>query len=118
MPPDEESNDKPKPHRTKHSEQRRREGRRIGAAFHDAQQARPADVFIQRDGCWIVRGPKAREFIFNEQGDLLTGVDRYNNAHLQALRLGNRRPATSAEFEKFKELFQNDNSGKARKKSN
>ncbi len=91
--------------KTEHGEQRELDGRPTGQALQDAQAARPADVFVQQDGQYIVRGKNAREYIITREGKIETAMrDRSNSNHLGKLRQGDRRHATEEEYEKLKEL--------------
>jgi hypothetical protein len=79
----------------------------VAAMAHDASNARPADVFIQEgDGRVVVRAPRGREHIFEQDGTLVTTVDgRSAAAHQRLVQNGARRPATEDEFNTFKALF-------------
>ena len=86
--------------------QRASEGRPVNQALADAHQARQADLFIQPDGRYVVRGPKSREHIFTPEGQVLTSIhSRHHQAHLNLVRNNSRRPATEAEYYQFKELI-------------
>lgn len=91
---------------TEHAKERSEQGRRTGPAFNDAQRARMADVFVQDDGRWVLRGPKAREHIFLADGLLLTSLDRSDAAHRGKVEAGERQPATTAQYEEFKKVTQ------------
>ena len=92
--------------RTEHAKERGEQGRRTGPAFNDAQRARMADVFIQDDGRWVLRGPKAREHIFLADGQHLTSIDRSDAAHRGKVEAGERQPATASQYEEFKKVTQ------------
>ena len=89
-----------------HARQRAAEGRPVREGAGDVQRARESDVFVQENGRIIVRGARGREQIFESNGEHVTSVVRPNAAHLQRLRGGTIRPATSEEFQAFKALFQ------------
>jgi Domain of unknown function (DUF4157) len=93
------------PKRSEHAELRRREGRRVGPALNDAQNARQADVFVQSDGRYVVRGPRGREHIFEPDGTHITSLDRTRNAHQAIIENGGRRYVSPEEFERFKKIF-------------
>lgn len=106
--PDNTNGGEPKtPERTEHSIERGEQGRPVETAIPDAQRATQNDVFVQTsDGRWIVRGLKSREQIFLPDGRPHTTIPlRPKSAHQNLLKRGARRPATQAEFEKFKEFF-------------
>ena len=91
--------------RSDYSRERGEEGRLVDVAFNDAQRARQGDVFIQPDDRYVVRGMKGREHIFEMAGELITSLNRSNQAHLLKLRRGERRPITEEEFAVFQERF-------------
>ena len=91
--------------RTDHAQIRETEGRPVGTAFNDAQRARQANVFVQPDGRYVVRGQKGREHIFDSDGTHITTLRRSRSAHEGKIVRGERWPITPEEFERFKELF-------------
>ena len=91
--------------RSDHSRERGEEGRPVREAFNDAQRARMADVFVQPDGRYVVRGSRGREHVFEIDGELVTSLVRSNAAHLRKLRFAERRPITEAEFTQFQEVL-------------
>ena len=54
---------------------------------------------------YVVRGMKGREHIFEMVGELITSLNRSNQAYLLKLRRGERRPITEEEFAVFQERF-------------
>ncbi len=88
-----------------HARRRAAEGRPVREGSGDVQRARESDVFVQENGRIVVRGGRGREQVFESNGEHLTAVVRSSAAHLQRLRDGILRPATSQEFEAFKALF-------------
>jgi len=99
-----EDESKSKTH-SEHAKERSAEGRRTGPAFGDAQRARQADVYVQPDGRYVVRGPRGREHIFERDGTHVTSIDRSARAHQGKVDGGERMPITSDEFERFKEIL-------------
>ncbi|MBZ8182240.1 hypothetical protein [Oscillatoria salina] len=93
------------PKRSKHSEERRSEGRRVIPTFNDAQIAKQSDIFLQSDGRYVLRSKKGREHIFEPDGELVTTINRTQKAHQIKLRRGERRIVTEEEFEIFQDLF-------------
>lgn len=93
--------------KSRHAEQRKTEGRRIGQAYNDAQIARQSELFIQpEDRRYVVRGAKGREHIFEFDGELVTTLHhRSKRAHRNLVKKGMRRPVTEEEYQRFKELF-------------
>jgi hypothetical protein len=71
--------------------------------------ARQSDVFMDVETeRYILRAIRAREHVFEMDGELVTSIDRSNNAHLQRLKNGRIRAVTDEEFAKFQELFSNE----------
>jgi hypothetical protein len=77
----------------------------VREAFSDVQRARPADVFVQPDGRYVVRGSRGREHIFEADGELVTSLVRPHQAHLRKIQRGERRPATESEFTQLQEII-------------
>jgi hypothetical protein len=90
---------------SEHAKERGAQGRRTGPAFGDAQRARQADVYVQPDGRYVVRGPRGREHIFEPDGTHVTSIDRSAKAHQGKVNAGERTPITAEGFERFKEIF-------------
>jgi hypothetical protein len=88
-----------------HAQERAAQGRRTGPAFNDAQQARQADVFVQPDRRYVVRGPRGREHVFEPDGTHVTSIDRTAKAHQGKVAKGERAPISAGDFERFKEIF-------------
>ncbi len=92
--------------RSEHAEQREQEGRRTKPAFNDAQKARRVDLFVDTEtGRYIVRGGRGREHVFEQDGELVTTVDRTRAAHLRRLRNGRIRELSDEEYEQFEDFF-------------
>lgn len=91
--------------RSDHSKQRGEEGKPVQIAFNDAQCAKISAVFVQLDGRYVVRGPKAREHVFEATGELVTSLVRAKKLHQRKISKGNRTPATAQQFEAFKEII-------------
>jgi hypothetical protein len=91
--------------RSDHSKERGEAGRPVREAFNDAQRARAADVFIQLDGRYVIRGSRGREHVFEANGELVTSLVRPKQAHLRKIQRGERRSITESEFAQFQEIF-------------
>jgi hypothetical protein len=93
--------------RSEHAKLRAAEGRPVGTAITDVRNARGADVFIQEDGRFIVRGPNGREHVIDPSGELVTTIPRRTKAaHQQRLADEKIRPATVEELERIKNMAQ------------
>ena len=87
--------------RSTHARIRQTEGRPTGAAFHDAQRARQANVFMQPDGRYVVRGDRGREHVFGADGIHITTVRRSHSAHERKRTRNECRPISPEEFARF-----------------
>lgn len=100
-----EGNDQ-SPRKSDHAQRRAAQGRPVGSAFQDAQQAGPRDVFVQPDDRrFIVRGARGREHVFESDGQLVTSLHRPDSAHRAKVNRGERIPITEEEYNQFKGLF-------------
>ena len=89
--------------RSDHAVIRSKDGRSVGTVINDIQKARNADIFIQSDGRYVIRGQGAREHIIETNGEHVTTINgRSNAAHNSILRNGGRRFATQAEIDAIK----------------
>ena len=91
--------------RSDHSKQRGDEGRPVQTAFNDAQRATQANIFIQADGRYVVRGPRAREHIFERSGELVASIVRSNKLHRRKVMRGERQSVEAQQFNEFKEVI-------------
>ena len=91
--------------RSDHSKQRGEEGRPVQVAFNDAKSAKPSDIFVQPDGRYVVRGPRAREHIFEKTGELVTSLVRAKKLHQRKVRAGTRTQVTAEQLEAFREVI-------------
>ena len=90
-----------------HARQRKLEGRNVGTAVNDLQRVRNADIYMQNDGRYVVRGKNGREHIIEASGEVVTTInDRSNKAHLGRLSNGTIRPATQSEIEYLKSFVE------------
>jgi filamentous hemagglutinin len=91
--------------RSDHAKQRGDEGRPVQIAFNDAQRAGLSNLFMQSDGRFVVRGPRAREHVFENSGVLVTSLVRSNKLHQRKILRKERTPATEQQFIEFKEVI-------------
>lgn len=93
--------------RSEHSEQRRREGRRTGPAFTDAQRATRAQVaWDTQPGRFVVRGPLARYHVLDGSGVHVTQVSYTAKTWLDRHATGRWVALTDEQWEKFRALLQ------------
>lgn len=89
--------------RRDHARLRATHGRPISEVVNDIQRAGPRDVLIESNkDRFVVRGPKGREHILEQDGEHITSVRRPNAAHQARLRAGTIRAATDEECQKLK----------------
>ncbi|ENT5053362.1 hypothetical protein ACE6X6_004164 [Salmonella enterica subsp. enterica] len=93
--------------KSKHALQRHREGRPVGPAINDLQNARPSDILIQtKDNRWVILGPKERVHIIEGNGsEIITTMNNPRRNTNSRLNDGRWRRMTLEEEEKFKEIF-------------
>ncbi|ELO81637.1 hypothetical protein SEEERB17_020811 [Salmonella enterica subsp. enterica serovar Enteritidis str. SARB17] len=93
--------------KSKHALQRHREGRPVGPAINDLQNARPSDILIQtKDNRWVVLGPKGRVHIIEGDGsEIITTMNNPRRNTDSRIDDGRWRRMTLEEEEKFKEIF-------------
>jgi len=74
--------------RSVHAEIRASQGRNVATAINDVQRARPADVLMQDDGRWIIRGQNGRIHILEQSGEIVTTITSTNSTVLQKIEYG------------------------------
>jgi RHS repeat-associated protein len=93
--------------RSEHAILRGLQGRNVGFAVNDIQRARMADVLVQGDGRFVVRGANGREHIITQAGEHITTMNnRSNAAHLNLVRNGTRNPVSQELFDLLKGFVQ------------
>ena len=92
------------PPKSNHAQKRQEEGRPVGTAIQDAKAAKDGDVFVQDDGRYVVRGPKGREHIYEDDGEIVTSLHRSNSAHSNRVGKDRFRPSEE-ELERFRNFF-------------
>ena len=89
-----------------HTVIRSSQGRNVNTAINDVQRARPADILIQDDGHWVIRGQNGRIHILEPDGEIVTTMDKVTNSNVQQrIASGRWSPLTLGEEELFKQLF-------------
>ena len=91
-----------------HAVIRNSQGRRVSSVINDVQRARPADVFLQDDGRWVVRGQNGRVHILEPNGEVVTTMSNVTRANLNQ-RIANERwmRLTLEQETLFGEIFSN-----------
>ena len=94
--------------RSDHAVIRASQGRRVGSAINDVQRARPADVLLQNDGRWVVRGQNGRVHILESNGQIVTTLSNKTNANVLAeINSGKWSRLTIEQQNQFANLFRN-----------
>ena len=107
-PPEDERDDSPTAGitRSEHARLRSGQGRPIAEVVNDIQRANPRDVFVQPDdGRYVVRGPRGREHVIEENGEHVTSVRRPEAAHQARLRDRTIRATTEDDASKLADEF-------------
>ncbi|WP_207240043.1 MULTISPECIES: hypothetical protein [Pseudomonas] len=90
-----------------HAKIRNKEGRPVGSVVNNVQVARPADILIQDDGRWVIKGLKDRVHIIEPDGEVVTSLNNPKANTRDRILRGQRRPASQDELDKFESIFSN-----------
>ncbi|WP_200902843.1 hypothetical protein [Pseudomonas fluorescens] len=90
-----------------HAKIRNKEGRPVGSVVNDVQVARPADILIQDDGRWVIKGLKDCIHIIEPDGEVVTSLNNPKANTIDRIRRGQWRPASQDELDKFESIFSN-----------
>jgi len=69
--------------RSEHAQIRAAQGRNVNTTINDVQRARRADVLIQDDGRWVVRGQNGRVHILEKDGEIVTTMNKVTDANVK-----------------------------------
>ncbi|AJZ91976.1 hypothetical protein VW41_14045 [Klebsiella michiganensis] len=84
------------------AEIRNSEGRPVGAVINDVQQSRPADILLQEDGSWIVKGSGANIHVIDPNGEVVTSFKNSDKNTAQRLNDGRWSRPDSSQLYEFK----------------
>ena len=88
-----------------HAKHRQAEGRNVGTAGHDLNNARPSDVYIQNnDGRYVLKGNDGRVHIFEPDGELVTTMNKVTNFS-KRVSSGRYSPLSLKQISEFIEIF-------------
>ena len=88
-----------------HAKHRQAEGRNVGTAGHDLNNARPSDVYIQNnDGRYVLKGNNGRVHIFEPDGELVTTMNKVTNFS-KRVSSGRYSPLSLKQISEFIEIF-------------
>ena len=91
-----------------HATIRALEGRNVNTTINDVQRARPADILVQSDGRWIVRGQGGRVHVLEFGGEIVTTMNQVTNANvLKKINSGEWSRLTLEQQSTFMEMFSN-----------
>ncbi|MEJ8548093.1 RHS repeat-associated core domain-containing protein [Brevibacillus borstelensis] len=93
--------------RSQHSLERKNQGRPTGTAFNDVQKARDADILIQDDGRWIVRGQNGRIHVFEPNGQHLTTFKNPDNNTKMRIQRGQWTRPSHEQINQFRDIINN-----------
>ncbi|MFV8757668.1 hypothetical protein ACNSO7_02970, partial [Yersinia enterocolitica] len=88
-----------------HAEIRNSEGRPVGAVINDVQKSRPADILLQDDGRWIVKGSGGNIHIIDPNGEVVTSFKNSDKNTAQRLNDGRWSRPDSSQLNEFKNKF-------------
>ena len=88
-----------------HAEIRNSEGRPVGAVINDVQKSRPADILLQDDGRWIVKGTGGKVHIIESNGEVVTSFYNPKANTDSRVRNGEWNRPSNEELEQFKQKF-------------
>ncbi len=88
-----------------HAEIRNSEGRPVGAVINDVQKSRPADILLQEDGRWIVKGSGGNIHVIDPNGEVVTSFKNSDKNTAQRLNDGRWSRPDSGQLEEFKNKF-------------
>ncbi|REK69237.1 RHS repeat-associated core domain-containing protein [Paenibacillus paeoniae] len=94
--------------KSEHAVLRGSEGRPVGSAVNDVQKARQADILIQNDGRWVIKGDNGRIHIVERDGSqVVTSFKNPSKNTDMRIQDGRWTRPSEAELQQFKEIFSN-----------
>ncbi|WP_448884759.1 hemagglutinin repeat-containing protein [Citrobacter telavivensis] len=88
-----------------HASIRNQEGRPVGAVINDVQKSRPADILVQDDGRWVVKGSNGNIHIIEPNGEVVTSFKNSDKNTSQRLNDGRWSRPDSSKLDEFKNKF-------------
>jgi len=91
-----------------HATIRASEGRNVSTTINDVQRARPADVLVQNDGRWVIRGQGGRIHVLESGGEIVTTMNRVTQSNVtKKINSGEWSRLTLEQQQIFLDLFGN-----------
>ncbi|MEY0290018.1 VENN motif pre-toxin domain-containing protein, partial [Providencia rettgeri] len=88
-----------------HAGIRNKEGRPVSSVINDVQKSRPADILIQDDGRWVVKGNGGRIHIIEPDGEVVTSFDNPANNTNRRIKDGTWNRPSNEQLNEFKDKF-------------
>ncbi|QXB07857.1 hypothetical protein I6L80_20815 (plasmid) [Providencia rettgeri] len=88
-----------------HAGIRNKEGRPVSSVINDVQKSRPADILIQDDGRWVVKGSDGRVHLIEPDGEVVTSFKNSDKNTAQRIRDGKWNRPSNEKLDEFKEKF-------------
>lgn len=88
-----------------HASIKNQEGRPVGAVINDVQKSRPADILVQDDGRWVVKGSNGNIHIIEPNGEVVTSFKNSDKNTSQRLNDGRWSRPDSSKLDEFKNKF-------------
>ncbi|ABS46260.1 hypothetical protein BZ17_3153 [Yersinia pseudotuberculosis IP 32953] len=88
-----------------HATIRNTEGRPVGAVINDVQKSRPADILVQDDGRWVVKGSGGKIHIIESDGEVVTSFYNPKANTDSRVRRGEWNYLSNEQLEQFKQKF-------------
>ncbi|WP_254592711.1 VENN motif pre-toxin domain-containing protein [Pectobacterium polaris] len=88
-----------------HASIRNKEGRPVGSVINDVQKSRPADILIQDDGRWVVKGNGGKVHVIESDGEVVTSFYNPKANTDSRVRKGEWSHPSNEQLEQFKQKF-------------
>ena len=88
-----------------HAEIRDKQGKPVGEANRDLQNAKQSDILFQEDGRWIIRGPKGRIHVVDINRTHITSFTNTNANTIKRIQEGVWNRPTLDQLDEFRNLF-------------
>ncbi|HGV3501800.1 TPA: VENN motif pre-toxin domain-containing protein [Providencia stuartii] len=88
-----------------HAGIRNKEGRPVGSVINDVQKSRPADILIQDDGRWVVKGSGGRIHVIEPDGEVVTSFDNPASNTNRRIKDGTWNRLSNEQLNEFKDKF-------------
>ncbi|RDT51775.1 hypothetical protein DXF93_24755 [Escherichia coli] len=90
-----------------HATIRNSEGRPVGSVINDVQKLRPADILVQDEERWVIRGNGGNIHIIEPNGEVVTLSKNSDKNTTQRLNDGHWSRPDSSKLDEFRSKFSN-----------